>query len=70
MDKPLHNPSVDLPVANDHDPTNGTNGTSDTNGTNGEKSESRKGENPNLIDAAKAAAVEVTNAIKGLAVSN
>ena len=61
MDKQLHPPSADLPS---------TNGTHETNGTNGEQAGPRKEESPSLIDAAKAAAVEVTNGIKGMAVSN
>jgi methylenetetrahydrofolate reductase (NADPH) len=60
MDKPLHKPSADLPNANGSEAVNGTNG---VNGTH-------KDESPGLIETAKAAAVEVTNGIKGLAVSN
>jgi len=64
MDKPLVDPnSVDVP---------GTNGeeAKPVNGTNGEKVGPRKEENPSLIDAAKAAAVEVTNGMRSLAMSN
>ncbi|KAK1909671.1 hypothetical protein P3342_007843 [Pyrenophora teres f. teres] len=63
MDKPLYNPSVDLPGVNGSEATNGT------NVTNGE-AEPHKKEAPGLIETAKAAAVEVTNGIKSLAVSN
>jgi methylenetetrahydrofolate reductase (NADPH) len=70
MDKPLVNPSVDLPGANREEATKPVNGDSNTNGTNGEKAGPRKEENPSLIDAAKAAAVEVTNGMRSLAMSN
>jgi methylenetetrahydrofolate reductase (NADPH) len=69
MDKQLHQPSVDLPSVNGHDES--MNGTSETNGTNGQKSAGPiKEENPGLLDAAKAAAVEVTNGVRNLMVSN
>jgi methylenetetrahydrofolate reductase (NADPH) len=69
IEKPLHSVNVDLPTADD---AAGTNGTRGTNGTNGETKEAHGEEkqNPSLLAAAKAAAVEVTNGIKGLAVSN
>jgi methylenetetrahydrofolate reductase (NADPH) len=70
MDRPLYTPSVDLPGTNGEEVTKKFNGDSKINGTNGEKAGPRKEENPSLIDAAKAAAVEVTNGMKGLAVSN
>ena len=70
MDKPLHNLSADIPGVNDSEATNGTNGVHDTNGTKSEQAGPRKEENPSLIDAAKAAAVEVTNGMTGLAASN
>jgi methylenetetrahydrofolate reductase (NADPH) len=70
MDKPLHNPSADIPGVNGSEATNGTNGVHDTNGTKSEQAGPRKEENPSLIDAAKAAAVEVTNGMTGLAASN
>jgi methylenetetrahydrofolate reductase (NADPH) len=66
LDKPLHTANIDLPTA---DVTNGTNGTH-TNGTNGSAKETNSEQNPGLIAAAKAAAVDVTNGIKGLAVSH
>jgi methylenetetrahydrofolate reductase (NADPH) len=69
-DKPLVNPSVDLPSANGDEATKVVNGGSHTNGTNGEQAEPHKEENPSLIDAAKAAAVEVTNGMRSLAMSN
>jgi methylenetetrahydrofolate reductase (NADPH) len=69
MDKKLHNVNIDLPGAVE---TNGANGTNGTNGTNGETKEAHGEEkqNPGLLAGAKAAAVEVTNGIKGLVVSN
>lgn len=63
MDKPLHTPSADLPNANGSENVNEANGVNGTNGTH-------KEENPSLIDVAKAAAIEVTNGMKSLAVSN
>lgn len=66
MDKPLHVPSADLPNANGGE----TNGTSHTNGTNGEQTVPRKEEKPTLIETAKAAAVEVTNGMRDIVVSN
>ena len=63
MDKPLYNPSLDVPVLNGNEATNGT------NGTNAE-SELHKKEASSLIETAKSAAVEVTNGIKSMAVSN
>jgi methylenetetrahydrofolate reductase (NADPH) len=69
MDKQLHEPSIDLPGVNGHDES--TNGTSETNGTHDQKSAGPiKEENPGLIDAAKAAAIEVTNGVRNLMVSN
>ena len=72
IDKPLHNACVDLPTTNGHHETNGTNGTRGTNGTNGETKEAHGEEkqNPSLLATAKSAAVEATNGMKGLAVSN
>lgn len=69
IDKPLRNPSVDLHAPTE---TNGSNGTHVTNGTNGEMKEAHGEEKQNhgLLATAKAAAVEVTNGIKSLAVSN
>lgn len=69
MEKTLHKANVDLPTSNDAEPVNGSRG---TNGTNGETKEAHGEEkqNPGLLAAAKAAAVEVTNGMKGLAVSN
>jgi methylenetetrahydrofolate reductase (NADPH) len=66
LDKPLHTANIDLPIA---DVTNSTNGTH-TNGSNGSTKETNGEQNPGLIAAAKAAAVDVTNGIKGLAVSH
>lgn len=63
MDKPLHTPSADLPNANGSETVNGAKGVNGTNGTH-------KEESPSLIDVAKAAAIEVTNGMKSLAVSN
>lgn len=63
MDKPLFNPSLDLPEVNGNEATNGT------NGTNGEAANHKK-EASGLIETAKAAAVEVTNGLRSLAVSN
>jgi methylenetetrahydrofolate reductase (NADPH) len=70
MDKPLIDPKVDLPGANGEEATKAVNGDSHTNGINGEPAGPRKEENPSLIDAAKAAAVEVTNGMRSLAMSN
>jgi methylenetetrahydrofolate reductase (NADPH) len=72
IEKPLHPSNVDLPTADDVTRTNGAHGTNGTNGTNGATKETRDEEkqNPGLMAAAKAAAVEVTNGIKGLAVPN
>jgi methylenetetrahydrofolate reductase (NADPH) len=69
MDKKLHSVNIDLPGANE---PNGANGTRGTNGTNGETKEAygEEKQNPPLLATAKAAALEVTNGIKGLAVSN
>jgi methylenetetrahydrofolate reductase (NADPH) len=71
MDKKFDNGiAADLPTTNGHATTNGTNGT-----TNGDKTEAQKDpkevkDEKSLIETAKAAAVEVTNGIKNLAVSN
>jgi len=71
MDKPLVDPnSVDVPGTNGEEAKKPVNGESNVNGTNGEKVGPRKEENPSLIDAAKAAAVEVTNGMRSLAMSN
>lgn len=57
IDKPLHNPSVDVPTTNGHDDSRGT------NGTNGETKEAYGNEkqDPTLLHAAQSAAIEVTN---------
>jgi methylenetetrahydrofolate reductase (NADPH) len=70
IEKPLHTASVDMPTSNGHNEEN--NGTRDTNGTQSETKEAHGEEkqNPGLLATAKAAAVEVTNGIKGLAMSN
>ncbi|KAJ4310252.1 methylenetetrahydrofolate reductase (NAD(P)H) met13 [Neodidymelliopsis sp. IMI 364377] len=71
MDKKFDNGiAADLPTTNGHATTNGTNGT-----TNGDKTEAQKDpkevkDEKSLVETAKAAAVEVTNGIKNLAVSN
>jgi methylenetetrahydrofolate reductase (NADPH) len=72
MDTQLHQPSVDLPTTNGHHQTNGENGTRGTKDTNGETKEASGAEkqHPNLLNAAKSAAIEVTNGLKGLAVSH
>jgi methylenetetrahydrofolate reductase (NADPH) len=72
MDTQLHQPSIDLPTTNGHHQTNGENGTRGTKGTNGETKEASGVEKQNhtVLDAAKSAAVEVTNGIKGLVVSH
>jgi methylenetetrahydrofolate reductase (NADPH) len=69
LDKPLHSANIDLPTANG---TNGTNGTHGTNGTNGSTKEinGEEDQNHGLLAAAKAAVADVTNGIKGLAVSH
>lgn len=69
MDKPLHSANIDLPKPDDADVANGTRGTNGTNGATKEAHGEEK-QNPSLLAAAKAAAVEVTNGMKGLAVSN
>jgi methylenetetrahydrofolate reductase (NADPH) len=69
LDKPLHTAGIDLPTADATNGTNGTNGTH-TNGTNGSTKETNGDQNPGLLAAAKAAAVDVTNGIKGLTVSH
>jgi methylenetetrahydrofolate reductase (NADPH) len=69
LDKPLHTANIDLPTADVTNSTNGTHGTH-TNGSNGSTKETNGEQNPGLIAAAKAAAVNVTNGIKGLAVSH
>jgi hypothetical protein len=52
--------------------TNGANGTRGTNGTNGETKEAHGTEkqDPKLLDAAKSAALEVTNGVNGLTATN
>lgn len=62
IDKQLHKANVDLPTTNGHE----ANGTRGTNGTNGETKEAHGEEkqDPNLLDAAKSAGVEVTNGVK------
>jgi methylenetetrahydrofolate reductase (NADPH) len=72
IDKKLHSVNIDLPGAEE---ANGANGTNGTNGANGKNSETKEAygeekQNPGLLAVAKAAAIEVTNGIKGLAVSN
>ncbi|KAF1913327.1 methylenetetrahydrofolate reductase-domain-containing protein [Ampelomyces quisqualis] len=69
IDKPLHNPSVDLPTPTE---TNGANGTLGTNDSNGETQEAHGEEKQNsgLLATAKAAVADVTNGMKGLVVSN
>lgn len=62
MDKVLFDSSSATPTSNGHETTNGT------NGVNGKASSEEKPKS--LVDAAKSAAVEVTNGIKNLAVSN
>lgn len=69
MDKPLYTPSADLPRPKGDEAVAGTNGAHETNGTSGEQAGPRKEGSPSLIETAKAAAVEMTNGIKGLAVS-
>ena len=75
MEKPLHTANIDVPTTNDRHEQNGVNGVNGThkaNGMNGETKEANGEEkqNPSLLAAAKAAALEVTNGVKGLAVSN
>lgn len=70
MDKPLHPPSAVLPNANGNGAVNGTNGVHETNGANGQQAVPHKDESASLLDAAKAAAVEVTNGLKDMAISN
>ena len=70
MDKPLHPPSADLPNANGNEVVNGTNVVHETNGANGQQAVPHKDESTSLLGTAKAAAVEVTNGIKDMAVSN
>lgn len=66
MDKPLHNPSVDLPTPTETNGANGTLGTSgETKAAHGEEKQ-----NSGLLATAKSAVVDVTNGMKGLAVSN
>lgn len=63
MDKELRQSPVDLSTNNGHTGMNGTNGQTK------EASKEEKHE-ASLLDAAKAAAVEVTNGLKGLAISS
>lgn len=63
MDKPLHDPSADLPAANGEHQLNGANGET-------KKTASEEKQDQSLLDVAKSAAVEVTNGLKSLAVSN
>lgn len=69
MDKPLHSANVDLPTADDSGAANGTRGANGTNGATKEAHGEEK-QDHGLLATAKAAAVEVTNGIKSLAVSN
>jgi len=65
MEKVLHNTGIDTPT-NGHQSTNG-----DSVKTNGVISEA-SGENkskPSLLNAAKSAAMEVTNGVKGMTLS-
>jgi methylenetetrahydrofolate reductase (NADPH) len=68
IDKPLHSPNVDVPTTNGHS----ADGSRGTNGTNGETKEAhgKEKEDPNLLHAAKAGAVEVTNGTNGTEVKN
>jgi methylenetetrahydrofolate reductase (NADPH) len=75
IDKPLHNPSVTMPTTNGHHDikeSNGTNGTNGTLGTNGETREVHSDEkhDTGLLAAAKNAAADISNGIKGLALSH
>jgi methylenetetrahydrofolate reductase (NADPH) len=69
MEKKLHSVNIDLPGADENNAPNGTRG---TNGTNGETKEAygEEKQNPGLLATAKAAAVEVTNGMKSMTVSN
>lgn len=73
MEKVLYNPSIDVPT-NGHQATNensaktnGTNGS--TNGADHAASGASGDDKPNLLEAAKSAAVEVTNGLKGMTLS-
>ena len=63
----------DAPPTNGHTTSNGTDGTNGSNGTNGTTNGTTNGvhkDEKSLLETAKAAAVEVTNGVRNLAVSN
>jgi methylenetetrahydrofolate reductase (NADPH) len=69
MDKPLAtNGHVESNGTNGHHKTNDINGTHRTNGTNGETQEAHgfEKQDPQLLEAAKSAALEVTNGVNGI----
>jgi len=55
-------------AANGHNKTNGISGTHRNNGTNGETQEAHgfEKQDPELLEAAKSAALEVTNGVNGI----
>lgn len=65
MEKVLHNTGVDTPT-NGHQSTNGN--SVKTNGVTSEASGEDKSK-PSLLNAAKSVAIEVTNGVKGMALS-
>jgi methylenetetrahydrofolate reductase (NADPH) len=76
MENELHTTTTaDVPSTNGEDLHNNTNGADATNGTKGaagtyEGSEAPNQDKPGLLEAAKSAAVEVTNGMNGLSLSN